>query len=956
MKIINLDYSRVVGLLFKGASLLYRMESFKGLSNNEVEELYKEFGYNEIPMGKVLSGKDIFFNQFKNTMVYILGLAMILSLVLQKYSHVGIIFIIISIVITLGFVQEYKANKEMNALKKMLVPNSVVIRNGKKEIVLSKDIVPGDIVFLTSGDKVPADGVVLKQTKFEVNESAITGESEPVKKNIYEIEDEKTFIDSSLVVDKNRVFMSSYVTQGNAYVKIMHTGKNTEFGKIANLMQNQDKDVAGNLVNKVVTKFTKFALLMVFLTIVLLLIQAYFSHQYDLFHYLFVEKEIFMILTLALALLVSGIPEGLPVVVTISLAKGMKRMSSKNAIVNKMNSLHDLGKVSFICSDKTGTITKNEMTVKHFYFNGKSYKVDGTGYNNSGSILEKSRKVTYEEIDLFIDAISLCNDAELKVSTDKMVVSDENTSYYDIMGSSTEASLLVLANKAQVRTTDLKYKFERLEEAPFSSERKMMSVLCNYPLREKLKKLFNNNEEVILVNEEYVRKEEKTIFLKGGIDVILKYCNRFYIDNEIKELSDIYREHIKERVELLTDKRYRVLGIAMREDNSKRDLEDLEKENLIFLGYVAIIDPPRQEVKKSIKVAHDAGIKVMMITGDNVNTARAIAKEVGILSDDNKYRVIEGDQLLEMSDEELYDIVEDIRVCARAKPEHKLRIVNALQKRSHVVAMTGDGVNDSPALKKADIGVAIGSGTEVAKEASDIILKDDDFSTIVLAIEEGRHIFENLQKFSSYQLSCNLSQLIVIFLSIVFQLPVLLTAIQILFMNLVTDDMPAISLALNSQSRDIMTWKPKKREDGLFSKELGAVFVVSGLLMTVFTFLVFYSIYNTGLGNLTIARTLALITMIFMQVLFAFSFRSFRKPFFKMKLTTNKWLLRLGSLSLLLTGLVVFTPINSLFEVMKVPIDSLLIPLVYAIIGLILLDIAKIYFMRDFYKEGKKED
>ena len=930
------------------------MESFKGLSDNEVQGLYKEFGYNEISIGKTLTAKDILIAQFKNTMVYILLLAMLLSLFLQKYSHVLIIFIILTIVILLGFAQEYKANKEMNALKKMLVPNSVVIRNGKKEVLLSKNIVPGDIVFLMAGDKVPADGVVLKQVKFEVNESAITGESEPVKKEKFEIESEKSLIDSSDITDKNRVFMSSYVTQGNSYVKILHTGKNTEFGKIANLMQDQGKGVASNVLDKVVTRFTKFAILMVVLTIILLLVQTYFTHSTDLFHFLFVEKEIFMILTLSLALLVSGIPEGLPVVVTISLAQGMKKLSSKNAIVNKMNSLQHLGKVSFICSDKTGTITKNEMTVKHFYFNGNSYKVDGTGYNNAGSILNKSKKVNYDDINLFLDAISLCNNAELKSSTEK-AVTDDNTYYYDIMGSSTEASLLVLSNKAGVKTTDLQYKFTRLEEAPFSSERKMMSVLCQYPYQDKINNKYIEKEEFDINTAEFVKKDEKAMFLKGGIDVILKYCNKIYIDNEVKNLNSIYLEHIKERVQLLADKRYRVLGVAIRKYEIDKDIEDLEKDNLIFLGYVAIIDPPRDEVKKSIALAHAAGIEVMMITGDNVNTAKAIAKEVGILNNENDYQIIEGDQLLELSDEELYDIVENIRVCARAKPEHKLKIVNALQHRSHVVAMTGDGVNDSPALKKADIGVAIGSGTEVAKEASDIILKDDNFSRIVLAVEEGRHIFENLQKFSSYQLSCNLSQLMVIFLSILFQFPPLLTAIQILFMNLVTDDMPAISLALNSQSKDIMNWKPKKRDEPLFTKELGSLFLISGLLMTVFTFIVFYSTYNSQADNLVFARTLALITMIFMQVLFAFSFRSFRKPFFKMRLYSNKWLFRLGALSLIFTAIIVFTPLNQFFEVKSIALNNLVIPLIYSFIGLILLDFAKIFLMRNYYKVDNKQ-
>ncbi|MFW6025038.1 MAG: cation-translocating P-type ATPase [Candidatus Woesearchaeota archaeon] len=903
------------------------------LTEGEYEKRKERYGENKINFENKATPFKIFLRQFNNLMVYILLISIILSLILNHMYHAIIIGIIIFLIVVLGFFQEYKASKEMDALKNLLVPDSVVVRAKKKKVVPSLDVVPGDLVYLTTGDKVPADGVILESNNFSVDESIITGESEPQLKKAIEANGKSEFGMNNY--DGNeKVFMSTYVNTGNAYVKILKTGGKTEFGKIAGMVQG-DEDSLDDLVDKPLKYLTSFAISLVFVSSLIL-----FFREGDINN----VESILQILVMALAMLVAGIPEGLPLVVTLSLAKGVKKMSEKNVIVNKMSSLESLGKVSFICSDKTGTITKNQMTVKKFFYNDKSYDVEGIGYNNKGEILQGVKKVDQNDIDLFLDSLILCNDSSLSDISDKEETPNDRLTY-KIVGSSTEGSLLVLGEKASKNKDELQKKHPRHEEVPFSSDRKMMSTLNEYSLNNKLTSI---SYDLGLKDKDNDLKNEKTLFVKGAVDVILPHCKRVVKHDKITMFDKRYKNKIINNVEKLSENGYRVLGIAIREGDSERDIEHLEKDNLIFLGYVAIIDPARDDVNESIKVANDAGIDVMMITGDHKKTAVSIANSVGLIDKSKgNYRVMTGDELDETSDDDLSKIIEDVRVFARMKPEQKLRVIDALKVNNHVVAMTGDGVNDAPALKKSDIGISLGSGTEVARESSDIVLKDDKFSTIVTGIKEGRHIFENLQKFSSFLFSCNLTELLAIFVTILFNLPIAFTALQVLLINLIIDDMPAIALALNPESDDIMEWKPKDRDEPLFDKKLTKLTIFTSILMTSLILSLFIWSINSG-NTLLESRGIIFTAMSVVGVMFAFSFRSFRK-ILKIGLSRNMFMVYASLISLFVWAFVTFGPINNVFELSAITLTTMGFILVASFFGVFVLDIVKYNVMKGFY-------
>lgn len=922
--------------------------SYLGLSNSQVEELRKKFGYNEIPKGKEATALTIFLRQFKSVMIYILVAVLLLSLVLEKSLHALIVFIIINVVILLGFINEYRANKELKSLRKLIVPTCVVIRNGKKQIIPSKELVPGDIVYLTTGDVVPADGFVIDCKELKINESILTGESEPVTKKSVEIQnlDQEILNSPELFVEildklspENKVFMSTSVVEGYGYIKITHTGKNTEFGKIARLMKQQDKDTV-NLVEKPLEGFTIFAIFMVVLTFFLFLSQNVVS--VGSVKEFFTSPLFFEALTVSLAMLVSGIPEGLPVVVTITLALGVKEMSKKNALVNRMSSLEALGKVSFICTDKTGTLTKNQLTVEKFFFNDKIYNVTGVGYNTLGKVLRDNKPVTLNEVELFADAVVLCNNSELKDITEEKNARFEKGMFFEVIGSTTEGSLLVLGEKLGLNKLDLGLKYPKIEEIPFSSDRKLMATLHNFPLTY----VIHHNISALdpNINEKHL---EKTLFVKGAPEIILEKSTKRIENDRIIHMSNHYRETIETMIRKLSAAGNRVLAVAVKKVEDEVFSEDLVSD-LIFLGFVAIKDAPREDVPEAIKIAKKAGIKVMMITGDHKNTAEAIAKEVGLI-DTPESLIITGPELDSLSDKELESIVEEIKICARARPEHKLRIIKALKNKEHIVAMTGDGVNDAPALKAADVGIALGSGTEVAKDASDIILKDDSFATIVAAIKEGRRIFENLQKFTSYQFACNIAELSIIFLSVLFNVPTALTALQILFMNLVTDDLPAIALASNKASKDILSWKPKK-EQGLFNKSLKRLTVMAGIIMTILAFSLYYHSLKESNQNILLSRGISLFLLILLELAFAYSFRSFRKPFIKINMKENSFMNIAIVVSLLLTLLIYLTPLSKAFEVSLFGFVDLIYILFLTALGLILVDFFKLKIMKGYYK------
>lgn len=862
----------------------------RGLKSEEAEKLLLKFGKNELKEISKNTPFKILIRQIRsNFIVYLLLFAVILSFFVGKDIEAYTIIFVILIVIGTGFIQEYRAEESLKALKKMIMPVSIVIRDGKEQEVESVNLVPGDIIVFRSGEKIPADCILLEQKDLLLNESALTGESREIKKEVIRSENNYSEI--------NQLFMGTFVVNGKCVAKVIHTGMNTKFGKIAGMISSAEKELPlQKKINGVVKYMATVAIVVSLLTGILFLFRSNsFSNE------TLIEAIILMI-----ALCVSAFPAGLPVVLTITLASGMHKMAKKNALVNRMSVIETLGETTVICSDKTGTITKGEMTVKKIFTNNSLYEISGSGYKGDGDFLFEGKKISldYEKnFDVLFKAAALCNDSRIE-----RIGEDMN---FKIIGSPTEAALLVMASKARIFKEDIK--FERIEEIPFNSERKIMSVYG------KLGK-------------------EKIVYAKGALEFLLKKCTHIKRGNGVFRLNKKEVEKIISVNKSLTNSAYRTLALAYKIPSSEK--ESIE-EGLTFIGLVGMEDPAREEVKDALQVCFNAGISVKMITGDNKETAVAIAKEIGLKGD-----VVEGDDLESMTDDELQRKIFDITIFARVKPIHKLRIVKALKANGEVVTMTGDGVNDSPALKEAHIGIAMGkNGTDVSREVSDIILKDDNFVTIVEAIKEGRTIFRNIRKFVSFQLSCNLAELTILFLGVLLApffgwgIPVLL-ALQILFMNLVTDNLPAITLGFNNSSPDIMN-EPPRRKAKILSKNAMKLMFLTGLLMTILVLATVYFSFNVLGESFSYARTDGLLVLILLEIAFAFNFRSFRKKALSRSPLVNPYLFYASAISVLATIAILYTPLNKMFEVEPISLAGWLIALIPCLFVLALYDILK---------------
>ncbi len=858
----------------------------KGLTEKEVKKRLKKYGYNEIIELLKVSPLQILFRQIKkNFIIYLLFVAMLISFFVGESVTAYAISGVIVVVISVGFVQEYRAEKAIKALKQMVVPISIVIRDGKEKEILSKEIVPGDIVILRSGEKIPADCIILKEKELIVNESVLTGESKEIKK--FAVKSEKNY------KDENIVFMGTFVVNGKCTAKVIHTGMSTQFGKIAGMISTAEKELPlQDKINTIIKYMTAIAISISVLTGIIMLIRGLpFSYT------LLVE-----VLMVVIALSVSAFPEGFPVVLITTLASGAYRMAKKNAIVNRMSIIETLGETTIICADKTGTITKGEMTVKKIFTDNKVIDITGVGYEATGDFLDGKKKINVPKgiLKLLLKTAVICNDSRIeRKGTDKE---------YHSIGSPTEVALLIMAAKAGIFMEDLK--FTRTEEIPFTSKRKLMSVLSK-----------ENNG--------------KYVYAKGAPEILLRRCEFIYEHGKIIKLNEKKRKKILSINKKLTSKEYRTLGLAYKKADSV-DKNDFES-NLIFLGIVGMEDSPREEVRGALSLCKTAGIKVKMITGDNKDTALAIAKQINL-----KGKVLEGKDLDKLTDDELAKIVNEIAIFARVVPEHKLRIVKALKANNEIVTMTGDGVNDAPALKEAHIGVAMGkNGTDVSREAADLTLKDDNFSTIVSAVSEGRTIFSNIRKFLTHQLACNYAELMIIFIGIVIGLPLPLLALQILFMNLITDDLSSLSLGFNPPSYDVMNVKPRKKSN-LINKNLFILLAISGSVMAVGTLSVFYFTLKILNQEIVVARTVALITLIFFEIADVFNFRSFRYPVHKLPFFANKYTVYAAGLSILLTILVVYSPLNRVFETASVGLFYWLIAFAVSLIIIIVFDILKI--------------
>jgi Ca2+-transporting ATPase len=818
-----------------------------GLSHNEAQRRLSQHGLNELKHEKKTSPLALFLQQFKDFLVIILLVSAFVSLGIgllegtgEEIVEAAAIFVVVAFIAVVGFIQEYKAEKELEALKRMVSPEATIVRGGTKLRIHAKNIVVGDILLLEAGDKIAADARIIDDVDLRVDESALTGESVPVEK------DDGVLPEKTALPDRtNMAYTGTIVTYGKATTIVVATGMETELGKIAGHIQeipHEETPLQAQLsrVGK------QIGLIVITLAVIMFVAGA-----------LTRAEDTVTLFLAAVALAVAAVPEGLPAVVTVTLARGMRRMVSRHAIIRKLTAVETLGATTVICSDKTGTLTKNEMTVRRIYVSGEIIAVSGEGYEPEGEFTaDKGR----EDMQLLLRIGALCNNSALTKMKDG----------WEIVGDPTEAALVVAAAKAGIGHKKLK-EYERMEEHPFSSERKMMTTVHENP------------------------SGGKVAYVKGAVDVILKFCDRIVADGRERRISDEDRRRILSANDEFTADALRVLGLAYRSLPEDIPNEEVER-NLVFAGLVGMIDPPREEAVKAIDVCESAGMRAVMITGDHKGTAIAVAKDMGLYT--GRERVLEGVELECISDDELERIVGDVAIYARVSPEHKLRIVDALKKNGEVVAMTGDGVNDAPALKKADIGVAMGiTGTEVSKEASDMVLTDDNFASIVSAVEEGRGIYDNIKLFIKYLLSCNIGEVMTIFIGILGWAKLPLLPLQILWMNLLTDAAPALALGFNPADPDIMQRPPRDPKEGIITKKTITKFVGVGGLMCAGTLYVFLHMLSATPEK---AQTMAFTTLVLFQMFYVLSCRSEKHTLFEVGVFSNKYLILAVAFSVML--------------------------------------------------------
>jgi Ca2+-transporting ATPase len=783
---------------------------FDGLTSVEAQERLDRYGPNELAAGKKKPAWLRFLEQFNDFLIYILIAGSIISIVLEFWdvargvkdkvdpTDAIVIFAIIIANAIIGFVQEGKADKAIDALRAAAAPQAQVIRDGAERQIFARELVPGDIVIVHEGSQVPADGRLIEAINLKIDEASLTGESVPVNKRHDTIVNEET----PLAERKNMMYLGTIATYGRGKAVITRTGMNTEFGKIAQLIQE-----VGEKDTPLQVKLAEFGKWLGYLILgicaVVMVTEIWRLNAWG-------DIEAWATqLIVAVSLAIAAIPEGLPAVVTTCLAIGVTRMTKKNAIIKKLPSVETLGSTDIICSDKTGTLTKNEMTVKKVYVDHKNYDISGTGYSPEGTFTDAQgntiQPTSIPDFDLILKIGLLCNNSRL--------ASDEKKGWI-IFGDPTEGCLVVSAAKAGITAKQADANYPRVYELPFDSTRKMMSVICN-------------------VNGEYYS------YIKGAAEIILDYASKIVIDGVERIITQDDKDKIMHAYNTMAADALRGLGFAYKKlsgfDEDREYRNDELENDVVFVGLQTMIDPPREETKASIALCNQSGITVKMITGDNLITAKAIAAELGITTPDGA--AYEGKMIGDLSVEE----IEACNVFARVSPEHKQVIVEKLQTKNHIVAMTGDGVNDAPALKMADVGVAMGiTGTDVSKEASDMVLADDQFNTIVTAVEEGRGIYDNIKKFIMYLLSSNIAEVLIIFIAIVINMEVPMVAVQILWINLVTDGLPGVALSVDPYDVSLMARPPRDPKESIITKRFATTMVIRGVVITVFILILFW--------------------------------------------------------------------------------------------------------------------
>lgn len=816
--------------------------SKSGLSENQVKENLDKFGYNQLTEKQKQTIMQVFLSQFKDLLVIILIIAAIISAATGNLESTLVIFAVIILNSILGTVQHFKAEASLDSLKALSSPSAKVYRNGKKVEVQSKEIVPGDILILEAGDMVAADGRIIENFSLQVNESSLTGESESVNKFIDIIEKEEI----ALGDQKNMVFSGSLVTYGRALVVVTAIGMNTEIGKIAHLMEEtQEKQTP---LQASLDDFSKKLAIGILIICVLVFGLSLYRGTPMLDSLMF-----------AVALAVAAIPEALSSIVTIVLALGTQKMAKENAIIKKLRAVEGLGSVSVICSDKTGTLTQNKMTVKKVYLDNKL--IDGED-------LDLNDELT----NYLVNSSILCNDSTSKDGVE--------------IGDPTEVALVNLGHKLSLDEIEIRKSHGRLAELPFDSDRKLMSTLHKFD---------NKN----------------LMFTKGAFDVLLDRIVKIKTSEGVRDITYEDKQNIINANKQLSQSGLRVLAFAYKEFTNPDYLSLEDENNYTFMGLISMIDPPRVESAEAVRDCITAGIKPVMITGDHKITASAIAKQIGILRDDD--RAIEGLELDKMSDEELKNNIEHISVYARVSPEHKIRIVKAWQEKNEIVAMTGDGVNDAPALKQADIGIAMGiTGTEVSKDAASVILTDDNFATIVKSVANGRNIYKNIKNSIKFLLSGNTSGILSVLYTSLMALPMPFHAVHLLFINLLTDSLPAIAIGMEKSKKDLLKDKPRARNSSILSKDFIYEVAAEGFVIAVFTLIAFYIGLKT---DSNVASTMAFATLCLARLFHGFNCRGDRS-IFSIGLFSNRYSWAAFGVGLLFLNSVLFVPfLQNLFEV-----------------------------------------
>lgn len=881
MKWYQLDVDRVEQKLHVSAN--------RGLTAKQVEERRKQFGQNIVESEIHLSKWLIFFKQFQDFMVLVLLGATLIAGILGEYIDAIAIMVIVLVNGFMGFFQEQKAEKSLDKLKELSSPIAHVLRDSEWMRIPSKELVVGDIVKVSSGDRISADLRIVKSTSLETEESALTGESLPVMKRESAIHTKSLEAQDQV----NMGFMGTLVTKGNGLGIVVDTGMNTVMGQIASLMIKTKKTITP-LEHKLAELGKVLIAVVLVLTALTVGIGVYQGHPiYEMF-------------LAGVSLAVAAIPEGLPAIVTVALSLGVQRMIRKKAIVRNLSAVETLGCASVICSDKTGTITENQMTVKEMYINHDYIKVTGDGYHVDGNFLLENQLIDqdYPNIKSMLLYGMLCNDAILQVKQGKYIVD----------GDPTDGALLITARKMGLFHM-INDDYKVIKEFPFDSKRKRMSVV--------------------------IEDENKKRFLitKGAPEILLPRCS-FYMDHHGKKALKS-KQKIEEAVNEMAEKALRTIAICMKPLAKGEALNGAFLENeLTFIGLFGMIDPPRKEVKAAIKDCRQAGIKTVMITGDHVKTARAIAEQIHLLPENGL--VLEGHELSQMSVEDLQEVVDDVYVFARVTPEHKIKIVNAFQAQGHIVAMTGDGVNDAPAIKASNIGISMGkSGTDVTKEASSLILMDDNFATIKEAIQEGRNIYDNIRKFIRYLLASNVGEILVMLMAMVLAFPLPLVPVQILWVNLVTDGLPALALGLDKPESDSMNHAPRNPREGIFSRGLGLKIISRGIAIGLVTLLAFIIVYDNNPDNLTYGRTIAFTTLVVAQLIHVFDCRS-EKTVFARNPFENIYLIFAVLSSLLLLLIVIYwEPLQPVFHTTHINLTDWLLIIALSAVPTVLFGFTK---------------